>query len=495
MAKKSKVTAVSYDLMGNPIDVPQNYNDYFIQPQQQYQPVQPYNPMQLNVGNQQWVQQGLNTGSNQQYQQPMTAPPYQAPPMDMSYSQNPNGSFAINTDYINTNLNGGTRGMDAYGNYDQNTNRNYAYEGNYGNRWGREPNFFANGGSIDIKPSHAGKFTKWAKSKGMTVSEATSKVLANPDKYSDEVKKMANFARNIGKAQNGTTLNPQQESGYQQWRAGLPKNLQSEYDYDLRGLYNSNPQAKPSSDLHFPDTYKLPNHPTFSNESQYYNGVQPGVGGYWQEDTYVPNPMIGPPVPPTAEYGMQFPNQFNNPFTDDRQFNYGSSMDYAQYVNQGPNQALQQQPLQQMQSAPYQQLPVDNTPQQAQPLTSMPGQANNTDTGTNYGSVANGIQSGAQAIGGLFSGINDLRNQIILGGGALINGLLPDQHNIRKKAPVLTDQTLSYQPQYNNMLENGGNMQSPGVVVNNAYNPGDTVDLSPEEVAQLKKAGYTFDIL
>lgn len=85
--------------------------------------------------------------------------------------------------------------------------------------------------------------------------------------------------------------------GYETWKAKLPKALQYEGDYDLRGLYNSNPNVVPSANMHFPDTYKLPNHPTFSNESIYYDGTTPGVGGYWSGDEYIKNPKIGPPVP------------------------------------------------------------------------------------------------------------------------------------------------------------------------------------------------------
>jgi len=49
---------------------------------------------------------------------------------------------------------------------------------------------------IEIKPENKGKFTKWAKARGMSVAEAYKKVLANKDKYPPSVVKMANFARN-----------------------------------------------------------------------------------------------------------------------------------------------------------------------------------------------------------------------------------------------------------------------------------------------------------
>lgn len=58
---------------------------------------------------------------------------------------------------------------------------------------------FALGGDIHIKESHRGLFTKEAKEHGMGVQEFASHVLANKDKYSPEVVKRANFARNATK--------------------------------------------------------------------------------------------------------------------------------------------------------------------------------------------------------------------------------------------------------------------------------------------------------
>ena len=49
---------------------------------------------------------------------------------------------------------------------------------------------------IEIKPENKGKFTKWAKARGMSVSEAANKVMSNKDQYPPSVVKMANFAKN-----------------------------------------------------------------------------------------------------------------------------------------------------------------------------------------------------------------------------------------------------------------------------------------------------------
>ncbi len=78
----------------------------------------------------------------------------------------------------------------------------------------------------------------------------------------------------------GKLLKTMGDGGYLAWKNKLPKNLQYEGDYDLRGLYNENPNVQPSANLHFPDTYKLPNHPTFSIESKYYKpGMKAGIWG------------------------------------------------------------------------------------------------------------------------------------------------------------------------------------------------------------------------
>ena len=49
---------------------------------------------------------------------------------------------------------------------------------------------------IEIKPENRGKFTRWAKKRGMTVPEAAEMVMANKDAYPPSVVKMANFAKN-----------------------------------------------------------------------------------------------------------------------------------------------------------------------------------------------------------------------------------------------------------------------------------------------------------
>lgn len=52
---------------------------------------------------------------------------------------------------------------------------------------------------IVIKPQNKGKFTAWAKARGITVSQAIAAVRKNPKKYSASVRRMANFARSARK--------------------------------------------------------------------------------------------------------------------------------------------------------------------------------------------------------------------------------------------------------------------------------------------------------
>ena len=49
---------------------------------------------------------------------------------------------------------------------------------------------------IEIDPKNKGKFTRWAKARDMSVSEAYNKVMSNTDAYPPSVVKMANFAKN-----------------------------------------------------------------------------------------------------------------------------------------------------------------------------------------------------------------------------------------------------------------------------------------------------------
>jgi hypothetical protein len=85
-----------------------------------------------------------------------------------------------------------------------------------------------------------------------------------------------------------TQLTPDQEAQYQQWvqlQSALNHRDMSQdtYNYDMRGAFLGG--AGRAGNGHYPDTYKKPNHPSFSDQSQY-NGADGQVGGSW---TQIPN--------------------------------------------------------------------------------------------------------------------------------------------------------------------------------------------------------------
>ncbi len=106
----------------------------------------------------------------------------------------------------------------------------------------------------------------------------------------------------------GTKLQSAEEKKYQQWRTTLPTNLQYEGDYDLRGFYKDNPTWSPNiPGQHMTDRYKLPNHPTFSNESMYYLPANKDSAGYWQGNMYIPyNPAVKDTVKEFKDGGITY---------------------------------------------------------------------------------------------------------------------------------------------------------------------------------------------
>lgn len=88
-----------------------------------------------------------------------------------------------------------------------------------------------------------------------------------------------------------TPLSPQEEQQFQEW-AGKHNKLKDLYDYDMRGFWKNKEGFNERG--HGPDTYKKPNHPTFSDQSQYH-GVDGHQGGQWTGSdekgwTFTPGP-------------------------------------------------------------------------------------------------------------------------------------------------------------------------------------------------------------
>ncbi len=89
-----------------------------------------------------------------------------------------------------------------------------------------------------------------------------------------------------------TPIAPIQRKAYNEWLSTLAPKQRSLYDYDLQGAFLAG--ATPSENGHLPDTFKKPNHPTFSDQSQY-AGAPGARPGHWEGDTFVPPEAKTPP--------------------------------------------------------------------------------------------------------------------------------------------------------------------------------------------------------
>lgn len=108
-----------------------------------------------------------------------------------------------------------------------------------------------------------------------------------------------NMTPNVMSFQKGgkiTKLDPNQEKTFQSWYKRTAKNLGLDNDpdnpmhyYDYRGYYKEFGDVLMENGQHFTDTYKLPGHPTFSNQSKYANFYNKDLQGYWDiNDKYIP---------------------------------------------------------------------------------------------------------------------------------------------------------------------------------------------------------------
>jgi len=91
----------------------------------------------------------------------------------------------------------------------------------------------------------------------------------------------------LGPENYNTPVRPDMMPDYNNWlnKSAHPLDIQSAQagtsDYDYGGLYNQmmqnrQAQAGYNYENHFPDTFKKPNHPTFSDQSQYAMFGNPG---------------------------------------------------------------------------------------------------------------------------------------------------------------------------------------------------------------------------
>lgn len=82
-----------------------------------------------------------------------------------------------------------------------------------------------------------------------------------------------------------TPLMPDEEAQFQSWIQEMSQKQGRDfsrdlYDYDLRGFFKSG--GAQAANGHFTDKFKKPNHPTFSDQSQYH-GKDGYLGGQWSQ--------------------------------------------------------------------------------------------------------------------------------------------------------------------------------------------------------------------
>ena len=93
-----------------------------------------------------------------------------------------------------------------------------------------------------------------------------------------------------------TKLSDKEEKDYLKWMDLVSQTLRpmdpNDPTYDMRGFWKAAQKGKASSgldpysnEIHFPDTFKTPYHPTFSRESQYATDIAP----YWDGPTLYEN--------------------------------------------------------------------------------------------------------------------------------------------------------------------------------------------------------------
>jgi hypothetical protein len=107
-----------------------------------------------------------------------------------------------------------------------------------------------------------------------------------------------------------TPLGGADEQAYQAWKM-IHAPQDSGVDYDLRGAYASDMQRDPVNG-HMGDRFKKPNHPTFSDQSQYAVGDQRARAGTWVGPEG-PTQTFVPPTPYADGGGVDW-GRMNQPF-------------------------------------------------------------------------------------------------------------------------------------------------------------------------------------
>jgi len=132
----------------------------------------------------------------------------------------------------------------------------------------------------------------------------------------DSIQRRAAAQAQIDPAQFETKLTPDEESKFQAWKAQYAPN-DSGNDYDLRGAFKAGVTPDQATG-HWPDTFKKPNEPTFSNQSIYAK-ARPDLAGSWDAndnfvlpaDAPISTTATLPPAGPSSSEMAPIPKSFD----------------------------------------------------------------------------------------------------------------------------------------------------------------------------------------
>lgn len=146
---------------------------------------------------------------------------------------------------------------------------------------------------------------------------------STPNKTVEAYKKLGKASKTINVKRIAKNVAKHQQGGkFEQWykavakHKGLDSNpYAKEHFYDYKTFFEKEPELAKrlltdDKDAHFTDIGKLPGHPTFSNESAYFNESNKKQAGYWNGDIYMPfdekkgatNTITGKTIPPVVKY-------------------------------------------------------------------------------------------------------------------------------------------------------------------------------------------------
>lgn len=237
----------------------------------------------------------------------------------------------------------------------------------------------------------------------------------------------------------GSYVNPK-DKGYNNFKLSLPKNLQYEGDYDLKGYYSKYGNRNAELNGHLTDEFKLPNHNTFSEESKYFNGNTMHQAGYWNGSTYIPYNPNRPTLDEETGKPWNILSKRSN-----------SKYDWGSFVKSDTSKL----------GAPTGQ------------IGNMIGGAIGGSTGNVVSGVASGAMAGA-SLGPIGMGVGAL----IGGGVSLLGNKKAKETAINQRAEDYTNSKNAYSEQFNSELDTD-NQNAYG---NLSYAKGSFVDPIPKKI-------------